>query len=104
MRALSINGFKWKVHFVPEDHDELCDTNGTPSWNGITLWEKCEIYIDDALPKGLMEKIVTHELVHAIAFSYDIDLDDADEEKICDFIGTYFNKLKSLRKAVLKAL
>ncbi len=101
MITIIINGFEWKVRFVSETHDELTDENGQPSLNGVTLLRKCEIYIDGDLPKGVMEKIVTHELVHAIAYSYDIDLDNVDEEKMCDFIGTYFDAIKLYRGIIL---
>lgn len=104
MITLFINGFEWKVRFVSEAHEELADENGQPSLDGVTLLRKCEIYIDGNLPKGLMEKIVTHELVHAIAYSYDIDLENVDEEKMCDFIGTYFDVLKLNRDIILSKI
>lgn len=101
MITIIINGFEWKVHFVSESHDELCDDNGQPALDGVTLLRKCEIYINGDLPKGLMDKIVTHELVHAIAYSYNVDLDNVDEEKMCDFIGTYFDVIKLYRGIIL---
>lgn len=104
MITLYINGFEWKVRFVSEAHEELTDENGQPSLDGVTLLRKCEIYIDGDLPKGRMEKIVTHELVHAIAYSYDIDLENVDEEKMCDFIGTYFDVLKLNRDIILSKI
>lgn len=104
MITLIINGFEWKVHFVSETHDELTDGNGEPSLDGVTLLRTCEIYIDGDLPRGLMDKIVTHELVHAIAYSYDVDLDNVNEEKMCDFIGTYFETIKLHRDIILGKL
>ncbi len=104
MIAININGFEWNVHFVPETHDELVDENGEPSLYGVTLLRECEIYIDGDLPAGLMEKIITHELVHAVAFSYDINLDNVNEEQMCDFIGTFFDIIKQNREIVLNAL
>lgn len=104
MITIIINGFEWKVHFVSQNHDELTDDNGRPSLYGVALLRECEIYIDGDLPKGLMDKIVTHELVHAVAYSYDVDLDNANEEKICDFIGTYFEILRPLRDIILNKI
>lgn len=104
MITLIINGFEWKVHFVSATHEELTDENGLPTLDGVTLLHKCEIYIEGNLPKGLMEKIITHELVHAIAYSYDIDLENVDEEKMCDFIGTYFETLKTYRDVILSKI
>lgn len=104
MITLIINGFEWKVRFVSEAHEELADENGQPSLDGVTLLRKCEIYIAGDLPKGLMEKIITHELVHAIAYSYDIDLENVGEEKMCDFIGTYFDVIKLNRDVLLNKI
>ncbi len=104
MITIIINGFEWKVHFVSQNHDELTDDNGKPSLYGVALMRECEIYIDGDLPKGLMEKIVTHELVHAVAYSYDVDLDNVDEEKMCDFIWTYFDAIKLYRDIVLEKI
>ncbi len=104
MITVYINGFKWKVHFVSQTHDELTDEDGVPSLYGVTLMRECEIYIDGDLPMGLMEKIVTHELVHAVAFSYDVNLDNVNEEQMCDFIGTFFDIIKQNREIILDAI
>lgn len=101
---IMINGIVWTVFFVDKTNENLVDENGEQNAYGIALLREGEIYIDDGLPIGLMRKIVTHELVHAIAFTYSVDLDVVDEEKICDFIATHFDEIKTLRKAVLKAL
>lgn len=101
---ITIHGIKWAVFFVDKTDEHLVDESSEQDAYGITLMRECEIYIDNGLPKGLMRKIVTHELVHAIAFTYSVELDELDEEQICDFIATHFNELKTLRKAVLKAL
>lgn len=104
MKTIKINRTEWKVFFVDKTHAQLADESGEQIAYGITLPRECEIYIDNGLPKGMMRKIVTHELVHAIAFSYGVNLEHATEEDICDFIGIYFDVLKPIRKAVLKTL
>lgn len=104
MITLNINGFEWKVQFVPETHEALVDEDGKPSADGIALLRKGEIYIDRELPKGMMEKVVTHELVHAIAHSYDVDLENVGEEKMCDFVGTFFDVIKENRELVMNII
>lgn len=104
MTTLNINGFEWRVYFVPENHKELIDENGTPTADGIALLRKGEIYINSELPKGMMEKIVTHELVHAVAHSYDVDLESVDEEKMCDFVGTFFDVIRENREIVMNII
>ena len=101
---ITIHDLKWTVFFVDKTHGELVDEAGEQTAYGIALLREGEIYIDDSLPKGLMRKIVTHELVHAIAFTYSVDLEKVDEEQVCDFIATHFEELKSCRKAILKSI
>ena len=53
----------------------------------------------------MLRKVLCHEITHAAMFSYDVDLDLAQEEILADIIATYgqeiidvtnkvFNKLK----------
>ncbi|MDE7362955.1 MAG: hypothetical protein K2N38_13590 [Oscillospiraceae bacterium] len=102
--TITINGMEWAVHFVGKSHSALTDDSGTQDAYGVTLFRTGEIYIDSGLPKELMRQTVTHELVHALRFSYGECIDFESEEKICDFIAAHFDELKTLRKAVLKAL
>ncbi len=101
---VTINGFDWTVFFVDKTHPELVDDDGEQNAYGIALLREGEIYIDGSLPKGLMRRTITHELVHAIAFTYSVDLDKVDEEEICDFIAIHFAEIKACRKAILKSI
>lgn len=101
---ITINGIEWAVFFVDKTDEHLVDEINEQDAYGITLMRECEIYVDNGLPKGLMRKVVTHELVHAIAFSYGVEMDELDEEQICEFIAVHFDELKTHRKAILKAL
>lgn len=102
--AITINGFKWNVHLVDSTYPKLVGEDGVQNAYGITFFREGEIYIDADLSDGLMKKTVLHELTHALAFSYGESIDLENEERICDFIGAHFDELKTLRKAVLKAL
>lgn len=101
--VMTINGMAWAVFFVDKSHSALTDDNGTQDTYGVTFFRTCEIYIDRGLPKELMRQTVTHELVHALRFSYGKCIDLENEEKIGDFIAAHFDELKRLRKAILKA-
>lgn len=100
MKKIKINGLEWKVYLVDQNHPKLADKNAY----GITYFRECEIYIDSELPAPLLKQIVIHELVHAIAFSYGVVLVGAAEEGFCDFVAAHFDEIKTLRKAILKAL
>ncbi len=104
MIKIIINGLEWTVCLVDKTHPKLADENGMPDAYGITVFRDCEIYIDCWLQEELFKQTTTHELVHALAFSYGEDLDRANEEDFCNFVGAHFDELKTLRKAVLKAL
>lgn len=101
--TITINGLVWQVFFVEKGHSELADDNGGQPAYGIALFRKCNIFIDRGLPRQLLKQTLTHELVHAIAFSYGTNIDLENEEKICDFIAAHFDELKTLRKTILKS-
>lgn len=102
--TVTINGIEWVVSFVDRTHTELVDENGDQVSYGVTCLRECEIYIDSELSKDHMRQIITHELVHAFAFSYRESIDCESEEKICDFIAAHFDELKACRKARLKSI
>lgn len=100
---ITINNVEWRVFFVDKTHTELVDDNGEQVSYGVACLRECEIYIDRELSKDYMRQIITHELMHAFAFSYRESIEQESEEKICDFIAAHFDELKRLRKAILKA-
>lgn len=102
--AVMINGITWSVFFVDKTHEVLTNENGEQDAYGVARYRTNEIYIDNGLSKGIMRQTVTHELVHALRFSYGESLDLESEDKICDFIAAHFDEIKKLRKAILKAL
>ena len=100
MITININGLKWNIFFMSPTHPKLSDADAY----GITHFRECEIYIDDGLPAGHKRQIITHELVHALAFSYCESIDMENEETICGFIAAHLDELKSLQKTVLKSI
>ena len=101
--TITINGMEWAVYFVDKSHSALTVDNDIEVALGRTFYRTCDIYIDDGLPKEVLRQTVTHELVHALRFSYGECIDLENEEKICDFIAAHFDELKTLRKAILKS-
>lgn len=100
MKTVKINGLKWKVHFVKGSSPKLADENNNTSFLGVAYCKECEIYIDKSLSKPLRKQTVTHELVHALLFSYGIDIEGATEENVCDFIGAHLDELVKLKEAI----
>ena len=102
--VITINGMEWGVFFVEKTHPALTDDSNEQDIFGITFYRTNEIYIDCGLPKELLRQTITHELVHAVRFSYGESLDLEDEEKICNFIGAHFDEIKANRKAILESI
>ena len=100
MKTVKINGLKWKVHFVKSSSPKLANDNNSESFLGVAYCKKCEIYIDKSLSKPLRKQTVIHELVHALLFSYGIDIEGATEENVCDFIGAHLDELVRLKEAI----
>lgn len=100
MKQIKINGLKWKVYFVKSGSPKLADEDGKRSILGITYFRECEIYIDKELHKRLRKQTVIHELVHALLFSYGIDIEGATEENVCDLIGAHLDELVRLKEAI----
>ena len=103
MTDLKINGLEWKFFLVDGNDPKLADDNGGEPAYGITYFRDCEIYVDRTLQKPLVSKTITHEFVHAVAFSYGVDLDSLQEEEICDFVGAHFDELLKLRNTIYSA-
>ncbi len=100
MKTVKINGLKWKIFFVASESPKLTDEDNKRNILGITYFRECEIYIDKSLNKPLRRQTVIHELVHALLFSYGIDIEGATEENVCDLIGAHLDELVKLKEAI----
>lgn len=47
------------------------------------------IYIDKTLPRYKIKDVLYHEIVHAMMFSYGVDLTYDEEELVAEWTGTY---------------
>lgn len=58
------------------------------------------IYINNTLSRSKVKKVLCHELVHAVMFSYNVDLDEQEEEIVADLIASYGEKIINLTNAI----
>lgn len=65
--ALFIGGQRWSVFLVSPKSKRLKDANGDPA-SGLCDYDKCRIYISNALDDGAREDTLLHELLHALLF------------------------------------
>ncbi len=98
----TINGIDWNLIFVNGASTDLLRSDGTISL-AVTDWNRRSIFVSTA-PKGAyLRRIITHEICHAICFSYDIELPLEQEEILCDFVATYGDEVFSIVDMVLSA-
>lgn len=62
------------------------------------------IYISDNLNERYQWKVVCHEIVHAVMFSYDINLNQKQEEVLADIIATYGKEIVSFTDNIIQQI
>lgn len=97
---LVINEIPWIVRFVNPSNKALRRSDGSLSV-GCTDAGKQTIYLSDALRGDFMRKVLTHEMVHVVCFSYGILVDIDTEELIADFLATYGNEVMTVCESIL---
>lgn len=80
-----INGVKWSVKLVSPFHTKLFQKNGSQSVGVCDNYTKT-IYISWDLNRTMVYRVLKHELVHAILFSYDVKMDLDAEEHLAEWI------------------
>lgn len=85
---MQINQEYWSIAFVSPNHPALRRSTG-----GYTIGA-CDdnlktIFISEGLSNWQMRKVLCHEITHAAMFSYNVDLELAQEEMVADLIATY---------------
>lgn len=83
-----INGITWKLKLVQPNSDYLRRSDGSITL-GMTDGNTNTVYINKRLNDYMFNKVLCHELVHCICFSYEIYIDIQTEELIADFVATY---------------
>lgn len=58
------------------------------------------IYINDRLNKKYLKKVLCHEIVHACMYSYQVDLNEEQEEVVADLIATYGQEIIEVTNSV----
>lgn len=96
-----INGIKWRIFFVAPDHPMLCDCDCAL---GVCDEDLHAIYIRLDLPRYKLKKVLSHEIVHASMFSYNITMSIEQEEMVADLIATFGQEILSNANEIFKNL
>lgn len=98
-----INGIPWIVRFVNPTSKTLMRSDGSVSV-GCTDASTNSVYLSDALRGAFLRKVLTHELVHVVCFSYGFVVDLGTEELIADFLATYGNEILAVCEDLLERI
>lgn len=83
-----INGERWRILFVSSYHPALLISKGLYAL-GVCNDNNKTIYISLRLSKEKLKKVLCHEVVHAIMFSYNVYLTAEQQEVMADLITTF---------------
>ena len=70
---LNINGEEWRILLVSPTHPSLKRSNGSYTIGSCDDSLKT-IFLNDTLEMEYMKKVLCHEIVHAVMFSYNVYL------------------------------
>lgn len=85
---ININGRDWEILLVSPFHPMLKRSDGNYALGVCDDYESA-IYITEDVKWEYLKKILSHELTHAVMFSYNIDLTFEQEEAFADLLATY---------------
>lgn len=96
----NINGITWNVRLVNAYSSMLLDQNYNLFTLGACDVKTKTIYIADDLDDYMTWKVLCHEIVHAIIFSYGIQLESLEEEIVADIIATHGEEIIELTNKI----
>lgn len=100
---VKINGEDWKILLVSSNHPALQRPDGSFTL-GCCDDEVKTIFIVDNLTDFYFKKVLCHELVHACMYSYNVNLNDHQEEVLADLIATYGQEIMFITNSIFKRL
>lgn len=98
-----INNNTWYVMFKNPNNSVFTRSDGSTTV-GVTDGKTNVIYLSSALKGKFMERVLCHELCHAICFSYDINIPIESEELIADWVSLYGREVINILDEILKSL
>lgn len=97
---IKINGIRWRLVKVSPSNPALRMPNDSLAL-GCCDTDSHTIYIDKKLQDRELKEVLTHEITHAIIYSYGIELTTKEEETIVSIISSHGTEIAKL---VQKAL
>lgn len=100
---VNINGERWRILLVSPNHPSLMTSEGTYALGCCDDTLKT-IFITDDISQPYLKKVLCHEFVHACMYSYNIELNDYQEEILADLIATYGSEIQHMTNSIFKRL
>lgn len=100
---VNINGENWRIFLVSSNHPSLQRPDGSFTL-GCCDDDVKKIYVVENLNDFYFKKVLCHELVHACMYSYNVDLNDYQEEVLADLIATYGQEIIHMTNSIFKRL
>lgn len=94
-----INGKVWHIIHVPPFNRILQRTDGSYTV-GVCDNNTKIIYLSSDLEGDFLNKVLCHEITHAVMFSYDVYLDFYEEELVADLIATYGKEIIEITEKI----
>ena len=100
---VNINGETWTILLVSSNHPALKRPSGSFSIGCCDDITKT-IYINENVNEIYLKKVLCHELVHACMYSYNISLNEQQEEVLADLIATYGHEVMTMTNSIFTRL
>jgi len=101
--VFKINNVEWNILYVNPNSECLMRSDGTITL-GVTDWSKRTVYLSNALSGSLLERVLSHELVHCASFSYDCHIPIDVEEIVADFLSLYGKEVVGIADDILNGV
>lgn len=101
--AIRINGIDWRILIVSSNHPAIQRPDGSFTL-GCCDDELKTIFIVENLTDFYFKKVLSHELVHASVYSYNLDLNEYQEEVLADLVATYGQEIVSITNSIFNML
>lgn len=88
MNNFVINGVAWDIEFVRPNDSRLRRSDNSITCGCCDMGDKC-IYLSDALRGAFLERVLCHELTHAVCLSWNISIPLETEEWLCCFMSEH---------------
>ena len=100
---LNINGEDWRIIITSSNHPALMRPTGEYTL-GCCDTNTNTIYITEGLTDKYFQKVLCHELVHASMASYNVILNEFQEEVLADLMSTYGQEIIHITNSLFSRL